>query len=418
MKIALTSRALVARRLGLTFAALVLAIVVACRDATTPDSSPPPPPPPPPPVATVTVIADRRLFEPGDTEALRATAVDAAGRPLEGRAIVWTSSDTSVATVGTSGTVFAREAGLVSITATSEGQSGFVRLAVTDPPSADLLYQRAGSDTNGIFVLTPRPASIPTRVHETPVSHRPAASPDGSKIAFATSMISTNGEVINDIFIVDRNGTNLRRLTTEEGWDDMPAWSPIPESRLIAYVHADAATARDDIWVRRDDGTAARNLTSDLPADLTRGEPAWSPDGQWIAFTQSSTTRASRSSLWIMRVNGTAKRQLTANPGDSFDQHPSWSPDGQRIVFGRDGLAIVTVATGSVVRLTIPGVAKAPAWSPDGRHIAFAQQTTEPGLGSWDIYTVHPDGSDMRRRAAAVARMGNTVEPSWIGSIP
>jgi Tol biopolymer transport system component len=397
-------------------AVVVLTGALACHDATRPDPLPPPPPPPPPPVVSVTVTADRRLFEPGDTEPLRALVVDAEGKPLEDRPIVWTSSDTSVATVGAAGVVTAKEAGLVAVTATSEGRSGFVRLAVSDPPSADLLYQRTGTDTNGIFVLGTRRGSVPTRVQATLLSHRPAAAPDGERIAFAVSVM---GEATDDIYIIDRTGTGLRRLTTEEGWDDMPAWSPIPESRLIAYVHRDAATARDDIWVVRDDGTAARNLTADLPAELMRGEPAWSPDGQWIAFTQSNTNPGSRGGgVWVMRVNGTSKRQLTNNPGNGFDSHPSWSPDGQRIVFARDGLAIVTVATGGVVRLTIPGVATAPAWSPDGRHIAFARQGTEPGLGSWDIYTVHPDGSDMRRRAQGVARQGYTVEPSWIGGVP
>jgi len=396
-------------------ALLVLAAVMACHDATRPDPIPVPPPPPPPTVVSVTVTANRNLFEPGDTEPLRAIVVDAEGHPLEDRPVVWTSSDTSVATVGAAGVVTAREAGLVAISATSEGRSGFVRLAVTDPPSADLLYHRA----NGIFVLGTRPGSIPTRVHASLVSRRPAASPDGDRIAFAASMISPTGEAIDDIYLIDRAGTNLRRLTTAEGWDDMPSWSPIPESRLITYVHRDAETARDDIWVVRDDGTGARNLTADMPANLMRGNPAWSPDGQWIAFDQSNTAPGSRGGgLWIMRVNGTSKRQLSDNPGDDFDLHPSWSPDGQRIVFARDGLAIVTVATGAVVRLTLPGVIRAPAWSPDGRHIAFARAGTEPGLGSWDIYTVHPDGSDMRRRAADVARLGNTVEPSWIGGTP
>ncbi len=396
---------------------LLLGVAAACSDTTTADPlPPPPPPPPPPPVATVTVTADRRLFEPGDTELLRARVADADGHPLEDRPITWTSSDTSVATVGTTGLVTAREAGLVSITATSEGRSGLVRLAVTDPPSADLLYQRAGSDANGIFVLGARHGSVPTRVHATSVSRRPAASPDGDRIAFAASIFE---EAADDIFIIDRAGTNLRRLTNTEGWDDMPAWSPIPESRLIAYVHVDAATARADIWVVKDDGTAARNITADLPAELLRGEPAWSPDGQWIAFTQSNTTQGSRGGgIWIMRVNGNDKRQLTAHPGGGFDLRPSWSPDGKRVVFARDGLAIVTVATGEVARLTLPGIAAAPAWSPDGRHIAFAWQSPQPGLGAWDIYTVHPDGSDMRLRAADVGRLGNTVAPSWIGTIP
>ena len=58
------------------------------------------------------------------------------------------------------------------------------------------------------------------------------------------------------------------------------------------------------------DGSNARNLTLDQPRELMRGDPEWSPDGQWIAFTQSrSTVGAGRGSIWIMRGDGSDKRR-------------------------------------------------------------------------------------------------------------
>jgi Tol biopolymer transport system component len=162
------------------------------------------------------------------------------------------------------------------------------------------------------------------------------------------------------------------------------------------------------------DGTNARNLTADLPADLMRGEPAWSPDGAWIAFTSSrGTAGPGRGSIWIMRVDGSEKRQLTFHPENGFDLSPSWSPDGQRIAFQRGGISIVSVATGEVTNLGIQGQSSQPAWSPDGRHIAFAWRPSEPGSGVWQLYTVRPDGSGMRLRTTNPT-WGGGASPAWI----
>src|SRR5207237_9050836 len=80
-----------------------------------------------PPSATVSV---------GQTAQLTATPKDASGTPLSGRAVTWSSSDTTIARVSGSGLVTAIATGSATITATSEGQSGTSTITVTTVPVA------------------------------------------------------------------------------------------------------------------------------------------------------------------------------------------------------------------------------------------------------------------------------------------
>jgi uncharacterized protein YjdB len=365
------------------------------------------------PVATVEVSPIAAALETGDVFSLQATVKDASGRVLS-RPVTWSTSNAAVATIAPSGQVTVVGPGQVTLSATSEGATGSVASRADAPPSATLLYQRTSLLANELFTLGFGAGAVPTKINAGNVSHQPSVSADGSRIAFFVSMVAPNGEIVEDIYAVDRNGMNMKRLTTAPGVDDGPAWSPVPGANLIAYHHLDAATGRSDIWVMNGDGTNARNLTADLSFELTRGEPAWSPDGQWIAFTSSrGTAGPGRGSIWIMRADGSEKRQLTVHPDNGFDLSPSWSPDGQRIAFQRGGIAIVTVASGEVRYLGLPGTSVQPSWSPDGRHIAFAWRPSEPGSGVWQLYTVRPDGTGMRLRTTEPT-WGGGVSPTWI----
>ena len=94
----------------------------------------PPPPPPPPPVATVDVTPATASIQVNQTVQLTATPKDASGNPLAGRAVTWTSGNTSIATVNTTGLVTGKAAGSATITATSEGKNGTATVTVTAPP--------------------------------------------------------------------------------------------------------------------------------------------------------------------------------------------------------------------------------------------------------------------------------------------
>jgi TolB protein len=103
------------------------------------------------------------------------------------------------------------------------------------------------------------------------------------------------------IFLIDADGTNLRRLTTNAGEEDQPTWSP--DGKSIAYtvdheLHViDVATGAD------------RTLMKDAI------EPAWSPDGKWLAVSR-------KGDIWVTSLDGKDARQLTSTR--EVEHLPRW----------------------------------------------------------------------------------------------
>ena len=368
----------------------------------------------PAPVHSVVVSPAGFVLEVGQARVLTVVTKDARGNVLTGRVVTW-STDNGNLTVSESGVAMGMRPGYVTITATSEGKSFSVAATVVAAQASayDLLYERRGdSNVSEIFVLPLGTGGAPVRINAGTVSSQPTASPNGTRIAFAVSQLDiATQKWIDDIFAVDRNGMNVKRLTAANGVDDQPAWSPMGER--IAYRHHDE-NGRMDVWVMNADGSSPVNLTADLPANGQRSAPAWSPDGARIAFAAREVGYAGTiSSIWTMRADGSDKQMITSTL-TGFDTAPTWSPDGQRIAFIRhydiDGdITIVRATGGEPTRLAIPGQQFTPAWSPDGELIAYAQY----GAAYSNLYTVTPDGSQIRQRTTDPAWRGGS-HPAWI----
>jgi TolB protein len=161
-----------------------------------------------------------------------------------------------------------------------------------------------------------------------------------------------------------------------------------PKATHVAYMSKVDGEA--DIYSMTAEGFAVSNLTHDKTVGLRAdSEPAWSPDGQWVAF-QRTNTKAPGTRLFLVRSDGSGLHALAPWSGlAASDMHPNWSPDGKSIVFSSDRtghfeLYSVTVATAPVTRwmgaratqltFTKPGVDNLePAWAPDGKSIAFVR---------------------------------------------
>ena len=307
-----------------------------------------------------------------------------------------------------------RAPGVATITASRNGISASVTLRVTLRPTHDLLYNKWTGPSSEIFALSLANAgSNPVRLNAGNVSREPSPSPDGTQFVFTVRQLLWTGEWQNDLYIVNRNGMNMRWLTRLPGVEDQPEWSPDGRKILFRYVVDD----RSDLYVINVDGTGLTNLTAAFPATMTdRRDPAWSRDGSRIAFIGAV---AGQHKVWVMDADGSNARQVTTDAG--FDMTPTFAPDGQRIAFTRynaaepalgDDVMIVTLQGGTPTRLALAGDQRTPAWSPDGHYIAVSGSSVA-GQGTSEIFTLRPDGTGLRLRTVNPA-WGGGFNPAWI----
>jgi Tol biopolymer transport system component len=168
----------------------------------------------------------------------------------------------------------------------------------------------------------------------------PQWSPDGSQVMFISDRYG-----LNDLFLIDSNGRNLQRLTSNMGVDEFAAWSP-------TGTHIAVVSARDtnrEIYLVNVATGAFTNLTHQPRADF---DPAWSPDGSRIAFVSD---RDGDNDIYVMDADGDNLVQITHN--NTYDDEPNWSADNKRLVFvgspgGTSEIFIVDLESGSVRQLT------------------------------------------------------------------
>lgn len=214
-----------------------------------------------------------------------------------------------------------------------------------------------------------------------PSASFPAASPDGQKIVFVSDAGASK-----DIWIVNRDGSNVRPLINWSGSDELaPDWSP--DGKILAFASTRNG-GKLNIWATDQNGANPKQLTS---GGANNSQPRYSPDGARIAFTSD---RTGKRELWIMNADGTGQHSVGLISKKVSD--PAWSPDGSEIAYvgcsaGSCNLYAIT-ADGARSRQITFGQANdwQPHWSSWG--IVFASD--RDGLQS--IWVVAGTGSGIR----------------------
>ncbi|MCD4686904.1 MAG: hypothetical protein K8S97_13315 [Anaerolineae bacterium] len=225
----------------------------------------------------------------------------------------------------------------------------------------------------------------------------PTWSPNGALIAFHTAR---DGNL--DIYTMDEAGDNLTKLTGHTAADYQPAWSP--DGTQIAFVSERDGSA--DIYVMNADGSVPRRITTD-PAQ--EQQPAWSPDGTQIAFVSN---RGGTFELFLINVAGSGAPQQITDLFGANGWHPAWKPNGAllSVTIERDALAdIYTMPPSSPNpnRLTMQSdILTSTDWSPDGRYIAHASQQTS----IVDLYVIDVEAGYLFRLTEDAAV---DYDPDW-----
>jgi TolB protein len=183
----------------------------------------------------------------------------------------------------------------------------------------------------------------------------PAASPDGTWVAFATSQDGNS-----EIYRINTNTKKMQRLTMHSGGDLSPSWSPTGQE----IVFTSDRGGGPQLYIMSADGSNLRRLTYEGGYNAA---PAWSPRGNWIAYV--CRTEEKQYKLCLITPDGQKRLQITT--GTSVDDSPAWSPDGRHLVFsssleGRSHIFMINADGTERERLTQGGTYHgSPAWSPN-----------------------------------------------------
>jgi len=163
---------------------------------------------------------------------------------------------------------------------------------------------------NSNLYLLDRSGNVIRRLTEDPgIEVSPSWSPDGRQLVFVADRSGSP-----QLYILDLASGKTRRLTYSGSYNTSPEWSP----RGDKIVYTGRVGSRFAIFTINVDGGDPRKLTSEASDSE---DPTWAPDGRFIAF---SSNRAGKYQLYMMQASGENQRRLTGSGGD--DTKPSWSP--------------------------------------------------------------------------------------------
>jgi len=273
------------------------------------------------------------------------------------------------------------------------------------------------------------PAIVPLPSLTATIEAPPAPSPSpvppwtAGVVAYQERALPAEKTAQSRIWLVNADGSGAHELLPDvPGAQEILGWSP-DGSRLFYLVPREDGTAAD--LFATDAAGSVPELLCAADAGPCPHVGSISPDGHRVAFvitegpTATATSTIAILDLSTMRVTElestrTAGARVCGSEADHRLSTPGWSPDGTRLVFAREGiiggtsdgacrastLLVVNEDGSGLSEITSPDMlAYGPSWSPDGTRIVFDGDERKPTAGLWatDLYTIRPDGTDMRR---------------------
>ncbi len=232
------------------------------------------------------------------------------------------------------------------------------------------------------------------------VSLFPAWTADDSGVAYVSYLKGRPG-----IYLADLATGHKTPLVTTGQFNTSPSFSP--DGRRMAFARS--LDGNTEIFVSGADGSNLRRLTFTGAIDTN---PAWSPTGNEIAFTSS---RSGRPDIWVMDPEGTNVQRITTE-GD-YNDGAAWSPDGTQIAYAtrRGGVFQIAITDRTTLKTRLltsgAGAKESPTFSPDGRRIAYSLSLGGREGKETQIWVMDADGRNPRQLTSE----GNNYSPAWSG---
>lgn len=253
-------------------------------------------------------------------------------------------------------------------------------------------------DRDGAIVIARPDGSEVSEIATIPDARGPVYAPDGSRFAFYGTV-----DGATTIMVARADGRDPIAISAGIAIDDLAMETPVswsPDSQSIVFGGLDGALRR--LFVARVDGSATHAVGD---TELSSIDPAWSPDGAWIAFhgfrpgeDVAAGSYRTHAGLYLVRPDGRGQTLLVQGSGGDFIyRKPQWLPDPERNVLAYaigepSAYDIAVFDVDSMTETVVSGEVATelwPAWAPDGSALAWAGSDAR-------IRVARPDGTILR----------------------